>query len=112
MFDRKTFAFQPMQPKRKGAPSFQPAILRKLYFNGYSTAGNWKKKVSNPEMRWLCEGQARPSIQDNTLRHCVPAFIYSLCRRRNWLMKQPLFLLLGFVCYFYIYIAPKIICTS
>ena len=61
MLDLKTFGFQHIQVKQKGAPSFHPALLLKIYFYGYFNRIRSSRKLEkecerNIEMRWLCEG--------------------------------------------------------
>lgn len=63
MLDLGTFGFQHIRPKEKGAPSFHPSVLLKLYFYGYFNRIRSSRKLEkecerNMEMRWLCEGQA------------------------------------------------------
>ncbi len=63
MLDLKTFGFQHVQVKAKGAPSYHPALLLKIYFYGYSNRIRSSRKLEkecerNIEMRWLCEGLA------------------------------------------------------
>lgn len=62
MLDLKTFGFQHVKPKQKGASSFHPAVLLKIYFYGYFNRIRSSRKLEkecerNIEMRWLCEGQ-------------------------------------------------------
>lgn len=62
MLDLKTFGFQHVQTKQKGAPSFHPSLLLKIYFYGYFNRIRSSRKLEkecerNIEMRWLCEGQ-------------------------------------------------------
>jgi hypothetical protein len=49
MLDLKTFGFQHVQAKQKGAPGFHPSVLLKIYFYGYLNrirpAGNWKRNA-------------------------------------------------------------------
>ncbi|MDZ7910564.1 MAG: IS1182 family transposase [Rhodococcus sp. (in: high G+C Gram-positive bacteria)] len=62
MLDLKTFGFQHMQAKQKGAPCFHPSMLLKIYFYGYMNRIRSSRKLEtecerNIEVRWLCEGQ-------------------------------------------------------
>ena len=62
MLDLKTLGFQHVQVKQKGAPSFHPAVLLKIYFYGYFNRIRSSRKLEkecerNIEMRWLCEEQ-------------------------------------------------------
>lgn len=62
MLDLKTFGFQHVQSKQKGAPSYHPAVLLKIYFYGYFNRIRSSRKLEkecerNIEMRWLCGAQ-------------------------------------------------------